>query len=399
MMTRKNLQHICAMREEGGKMKKRGFTILFAAILFCFAALIFAACETVEPNGPGGAKGETVTITAELSKTEAEVGETVTVTYSATGGAAVSVTYTKDSGTAVPFSGSTFKPEAAGVYVFTFSAENADDVTKTLTVKAAAEPVAPVISLNIDGSPISDGAEVTVCVGETIGYAASATEGAAVSASYTIDGGQAQALDAASGNFTFETAGEYVFTLTAEGAEDFVLKVNAVAHTYAAGQLTYTAEEYAVAEDPVKLYCQNDYGCAAYITVSLPELSAPDTWQETVDAAATCTQAGAKTQTCTVTGSDGETQVQIKVTQIVIAATGHRSLVFTQAKEATCTESGNVAYAYCEDCQKYYAVTEGSTQENFEITGEAKENASSFAIAAKGHSYGTGSWDAESAKV
>ena len=42
------------------------------------------------------------------------------------------------------------------------------------------------------------------------------------------------------------------------------------------------------------------------------------------------------------------------VTDVVIPATGHVNLPYTEAKEATCTEDGNVAYFYCKDCGTYY---------------------------------------------
>ena len=93
--------------------------------MVCLAFGVFAACDSDEKT----------VITAELSKTEAIVGEEVTVTYSATNDAQVSVTYSKDGGEAQAFTGNTFEAEERGVYVFTFSAEGAESVTKTLTVK------------------------------------------------------------------------------------------------------------------------------------------------------------------------------------------------------------------------------------------------------------------------
>ena len=109
---------------------KKIFASVVAVILFCVSVAFFAACEKVQPNTPSD---DEVTITAELSESEVTVGETVTLNYSASKGS-VSVTYSKDGGASVTFTGTTFTPEEAGVYVFTFSAENADSVTKTLTV-------------------------------------------------------------------------------------------------------------------------------------------------------------------------------------------------------------------------------------------------------------------------
>ncbi|PWM50262.1 MAG: hypothetical protein DBX39_03630 [Bacillota bacterium] len=128
---------------------KKIFASVVAVILFCVSVAFFAACEKVQPNIPSD---DEVTITAELSESEVTVGETVTLNYSASKGS-VSVTYSKDGGASVTFTGTTFTPEEAGVYVFTFSAENAESVTKTLTVTAP-EPVKPVITAELDKTQI-----------------------------------------------------------------------------------------------------------------------------------------------------------------------------------------------------------------------------------------------------
>ncbi len=106
-------------------MKKIILMLLSFSAMVCLAFGVFAACDSDEKT----------VIAAELSKTEAIVGEEVTVTYSATNDAQVSVTYSKDGGEAQAFTGNTFEAEERGVYVFTFSAEGAESVTKTLTVK------------------------------------------------------------------------------------------------------------------------------------------------------------------------------------------------------------------------------------------------------------------------
>ena len=54
------------------------------------------------------------------------------------------------------------------------------------------------------------------------------------------------------------------------------------------------------------------------------------------------------------------------------------SLAITQAKEATCEESGNTAYYTCSGCGKFFSDAEGNT--------EIEEN--SWVIPAKGHAYG-----------
>ena len=76
-------------------------------------------------------------ITAEADKTEITAGEEVTLTYTATEEAEVAVSVVKDD---VPIelafvSGTAFAIEDEGVYVFTFTAKGAKDVTVTVTVE------------------------------------------------------------------------------------------------------------------------------------------------------------------------------------------------------------------------------------------------------------------------
>ncbi|MCD8118283.1 MAG: hypothetical protein LUE29_02100, partial [Lachnospiraceae bacterium] len=76
-------------------------------------------------------------------------------------------------------------------------------------------------------------------------------------------------------------------------------------------------------------------------------------WDDgTVTTEATCTTDGVKTYTCTVCG---ETKTE------AIAATGH-SLMHVEAKEATCTEAGNMEYWYCETCGTYFGDAEGTME-------------------------------------
>lgn len=75
---------------------KKILTVLFAVALALSLTVFFAACGEKDEN-----KGKENVITASLGKTEATVGEEVSVTYSATEGT-VTVTYSKDGGAAVP---------------------------------------------------------------------------------------------------------------------------------------------------------------------------------------------------------------------------------------------------------------------------------------------------------
>ena len=195
---------------------KRKFSLLALclAALMCCSLFLFAACETDDPTGT------TNTITATLSETEVTVGETVTLTYSATEGT-VTVTVSKDGGAAETVTGTTFTPDAAGTYVFTFAAEGATSVTRTLTVTEAQQPAAPVITAAADQTEITAGESVTLTW--------SATESAAVIVTYIKDGAAADTLKPVSGQpLTIAEAGTYVFTFAAEGAESktVTVKVN-----------------------------------------------------------------------------------------------------------------------------------------------------------------------------
>lgn len=130
---------------------KKLITVLLAFVA-SLSLVLFAACE----SDTGGET--TVVITASLSKTQANVGEEVTVTYSATGDATVTVTYAKNGGDATPFTGNAFTASEAGTYVFTFTAEGAETVTKTLTVSQPSQPAATVITVTVDGEPVQSGA-------------------------------------------------------------------------------------------------------------------------------------------------------------------------------------------------------------------------------------------------
>ncbi len=444
--------------------RKWSLLTLCLTLLMGLSLCLFAACGDGEKN----------VITAALSKTQVEVGETVTVTYSATEGE-VSVTYKKDGGEAVTFTGTTFTPSAAGTYVFTFTAEGAEDVSKTLNVTekavtpatpvitasadqyeifvgesvtftySATEDAAvtvtytkdgaaasgltvtsgtpvtiseagayvftfaaegaesktvsvtvktrPVISLTVDDTPMTSGTTVPVCVGTTVDYVASVTEGAVLSASYKIGDAEPVALTSLSDEFTFETVGTYVFTLTADGADTFTLTVTVAAHTYG-NTLTYTEAEYEEAGSTATIGCSNHYGCGTSITVTLPALTASDTWEESAVVPATCTAAGSKTMTCTVTASDDATRVTITVTGVEIPKIDH-TLVKENAKAATCTEAGWNEYWTCSGCYEIFAA-------NSQDAGTGKTDVTqvdSIYIPATGHTYGAGVWNSTEGKV
>ena len=102
----------------------------------CCMAFAFAACEPAQEEQQGAAP----VITAEADKTEITAGDELTLTWSATENAQVDVAYTLDGEAADDLtftSGTPFTIEEAGSYVFTFTAEGAEDVTVTVTVNEA----------------------------------------------------------------------------------------------------------------------------------------------------------------------------------------------------------------------------------------------------------------------
>ena len=90
---------------------------------------------------------------------------------------------------------------------------------------------------------------------------------------------------------------------------------------------------------------------------------------------ATCTESGVTTYTATV-DFNGSTYTDTK--EASVPATGH-SLMKTDAKAPTCTEDGNIAYWYCETCDKYFsdetaAEEIGLADTVLEATGHSYEN-------------------------
>lgn len=80
---------------------------------------------------------------------------------------------------------------------------------------------------------------------------------------------------------------------------------------------------------------------------------------------ATCTEEGNILHySCMLCGeyySDGEGINELTEEQILIPAKGH-NLSKTEAQNATCTENGNIAYYSCDLCGKYYADKKGVTE-------------------------------------
>ena len=195
-------------------MRKGKWLLTAAALAVACGTLTFAAC-----NDDGQTPGDQTTppvITAAVDDAEIEAGGEITLTWSATEGAQVSVTYTVD-GTAedeLTFSsGTAFTISEAGVYVFTFAAEGADNKTVTVTVTEAQTEPEP------EPEPEPETYSVTFALGEH------AAEGTQAPAAQTAEEGGKITLPAAPSaafgyQFTGWRDGEQTYAAQAEYAAD-----------------------------------------------------------------------------------------------------------------------------------------------------------------------------------
>ena len=128
---------------------------------------------------------------------------------------------------------------------------------------------------------------------------------------------------------------------------------------------------YSYDEDTLNYYNQNE--------ISLGELQHVHDLIKTEAKDATCTEAGNieywTCSECEKLFSDEEGTTEITAADTVVPAKGH-SLEKTEAKEATCTEAGNTEYWTCSVCNKLFGDDQGTT----EIM------AADTVVAAKGHS-------------
>ena len=125
-------------------------------------------------------------------------------------------------------------------------------------------------------------------------------------------------------------------------------------HFYKKANTGYTDADGMFAIDNVKLVSGSSDPCASGHTL---------THHEAV--AATCTASGMKEYwSCDVCGklfSDAEGISETTEADLVIAALGH-TMTHHEAKAATCTEAGNVAYYSCGRCGKNFSDEAGTTE-------------------------------------
>ena len=129
---------------------------------------------------------------------------------------------------------------------------------------------------------------------------------------------------------------------------------------------------YSYDENTLNYYNQNE--------ISLGELQHVHDLIKTDAKAATCTEAGNieywTCSECEKLFSDEEGTTEITAADTVVPAKGH-SLEKTEAKEATCTEAGNIEYWTCSECEKIFS----------DESGETEIGQEEIVVAAKGHSW------------
>ena len=121
-------------------------------------------------------------------------------------------------------------------------------------------------------------------------------------------------------------------------------------HKY--GEWTVTKEATCTEEGSKEKVCEV---CGDKVTESIPANG--HQWEKdyTVDKEATCTEEGSESIHCSVCGEIQEGSSQ------AIEKTAH-TLSKTEAKEAACTEDGNIEYWTCSECGKLYSDEEGTTE-------------------------------------
>ena len=210
----------------------------------------------------------------------------------------------------------------------------------------------------------ADGKTATTVETEKIaatGHTMTKTE--AKAATCTEDGNNEYYTCSACGKIFKDADGKTVTTVEAE-------KIAATGHT----MTKIEAKSATCTEDGNKEY----YTCSAcgkafkdadgkiVTTVEAEKIAATGhTMTKTEAKSATCTEDGNNEYyTCSACGkafkdADGKTVTTVEAEKI--AATGH-TMTKTEAKAATCTEDGNIAYWYCSVCNKYFSDENGTTE-------------------------------------
>ena len=188
---------------------------------------------------------------------------------------------------------------------------------------------------------------------------------------YSLNDGARTAVE--NGKFTPAEAGEYTvwYTVSVLGI-DFTKQIQFTVCDY---ELTQVLQEATCVQEGYAEYTCKLCGTVRFETIPA---TGEHTLTKTEAKEATCTEAGnIEYYTCSACGklfSDTEGKEEIEQADTVIAAKGH-TLTKTEAKEPTCTEAGNIEYYTCSVCNKLFSDAEGK---------EEIEQADTV-VAAKGH--------------
>ena len=335
-------------------MKKSGLLSAAALALMCSMAFAFTACRSDDPEQQNTAP----VITAEADKTEITAGDELTLTWSATENAQVDVAYTLDGEAADDLtftSGTPFTIDVAGDYVFTFTAEGAEDVTVTVTVNEAeivpehthtfgAWQVTKVPTMSEAGS-----AERT-CTADNCDDPATATETLTLPALNTEGTYTTQVKTAP----TCEAEGATTYTYKKDDVEiSFDVTVSALGHKYTAVTVAYDAAKMSGAWT-AEVACDN--GCDQKLTLNMEAFDASD-W--TLD-----TESGYVAPTHTADGSgnyyktvneDGYA-VKVTVTGVTIPTNAKHTYAATYSADEYKTGEAQIGCTF-DGCKKTVTVT------------------------------------------
>ena len=249
------------------------------------------------------------------------------------------------------------------------------------------------ISVTVNGAAQTNGGTYNATVGTEYTIAATASDDSEVEVRYVF--GDAAAVEVTDGKFTPQTAGDYAFTFTAEGAENFTLTVKAAAQTEPPKHTHVWDAEWTIAAPTetkagkASRVCVAS-GCTDPATVQeleLPVLGSKEAktfYEVTVKTPATCTTAEVSTYTWVKNDT-----VAFDVTgEVSYAQSAHTALTYVAAKAATCTEAGTIAHAHCSDCGNYYTVTSDASSYTIgEEIADGESGLTNEEDLAKGHSY------------
>ncbi len=228
--------------------------------------------------------------------------------------------------------------------------------TTTIQVK---DPVAPTVTVNLPATEVKTGEPMEFTVSTTGGDAA----GTMVKGVFTYDASKIEKLE------YYETAGDAGWKELVGNEFGPVGTGFPLMDATSRFRVTFkeAVEDYSFT---VQIVAIDGGAVLADTTASIDVVpSHTHTAQYVAAKNATCTEDGNTAYWyCTGCGkyfSDEALTVEIDPKTTVITKLGHNA-VKTEAKDATCTEDGNIAYWYCEQCGKYFsdeALTDEIAQE------------------------------------